>query len=65
MKAIEFDEELDKLERKIGFHSTLGGVISNIPYMYLKKPKKKKSRKPKKKKSRKPKKKKSRKPKKK
>ena len=57
MIALEFDEELNKLERRIGFHSTLGGVIPYIPQMYAIKPKKKKSRKPKKKKSRKPKKK--------
>ena len=71
MLALANDEELDKLERRIGFHSTLGGVLPFIPSMYAtkpkksRKPKKKKSRKPKKKKSRKPKKKKSRKPKKK
>jgi histone H2A len=57
MVALANDEELNKLERRIGFHSTLGGVISYIPQMYATKPKKKASRKPKKKKSRKPKKK--------
>lgn len=63
MLALANDEELNDLERRIGFHSTLGGVLPFIPYMYATKPKKKKSRKPTKKKSRKPKKKKSRKPK--
>lgn len=57
MVALANDEELNKLERRIGFHSTLGGVISYIPQMYATKPKRKASRKPKKKKSRKPKKK--------
>ena len=68
MLALAQDEELAELEHRIGFHSTLGGVLPFIPRMYAKKqksrkPKKKKSRKPKKKKSRKPTKKKSRKPK--
>ena len=61
MLAIAYDEELSKLCLLIGFDTSLGGVISFIPRVYMRKPTKKKSRKPTKKKSRKPTKKKSRK----